>query len=215
VELCENLSEGGTTPSYGSIAVSREKSNLDVFVLIRPRGGDFVYSEIEFEVMRRDVQSAAEIGADGIVIGCLEPDGRIDIQNCSRLMGAARGLPVTFHHAFDITPNPLEALEIIKSLGIHRILTSGQKSRAEHGIELIRELHKDAGTSLVIMAGSGIDETNIQEIASRTGIISFHASVREDIPLKTDFGDKGIPFNDYQLTSAKRVKELIKLLEEL
>jgi len=204
VELCENLSEGGTTPSYGSIVLSKEKCRLDVFVIIRSRGGDFVYSEIEFEVMLKDVQTAVEIGADGIVIGCLMPDGTVDIEKCTRLMEVAKGLPVTFHRAFDVTPDPFEAFETIRSLGINRILTSGQKNKAEEGLELIKKLQENAGTKLRIMPGSGINESNIQRIALSTGVNSFHASLREDVSE-----------NNYKVTYARRVKELIKKVEEL
>lgn len=203
VELCENLSEGGTTPSNGSIVLSKEKCSLDVFVIIRPRGGDFVYSEIEFEVMLKDVQTTVEIGADGIVIGCLKPDGTIDIEKCSRLMEVAKGLPVTFHRAFDVTTDPFEALETIKSLGVNRILTSGQKNKAEEGVKLIKELQENAGTKLRIMPGSGINESNIQRIAISTGVNSFHASLREDVPE-----------NNYKVTYARRVKALIKKMLE-
>jgi copper homeostasis protein len=204
VELCENLSEGGTTPSCGSIVLSKEKCSLDVFVIIRPRGGDFVYTQIEFEVMLRDVQSAVEIGADGIVIGCLKPDGTVDSDRCSRLIETAKGLPVTFHRAFDVTPDPFKALETIKSLGVNRILTSGQKNKAEEGVELIKKLQVNAGTKLRIMPGSGINELNIQKIALSTGVNSFHASLREDVSE-----------NNYKVTSAKRVKALIKKILEL
>jgi copper homeostasis protein len=204
VELCENLSEGGTTPSYGSMVLSKEKCSLDVFVIIRPRGGDFVYSEIEFEVMQKDIQSAVEIGADGIVIGCLKPNGTVDLEMCSRLIEAASGLPVTFHRAFDVTPEPFEALETIKSLGVKRILTSGQKNLAEEGLELIRNLQEMAGTKLRIMAGSGVDESNIQKIAIRSGINTFHASLRENVEIK-----------NFKISSAQRVKALIKKIEEL
>lgn len=204
VELCENLFEGGTTPSLGSIVLSKEKCSLDVFVIIRPREGDFVYSEIEFEVMLKDIQSAVEIGADGIVIGCLKPDGTVDFEMCSRLIEAAKGLPVTFHRAFDLTPDPFEALDTIKSLGVNRILTSGQKNKAVDGIELIRELQENAGTNLKIMPGSGIDESNILKIASKTGVNSFHASLREDVETK-----------NFKITNASRVKALIKKIEEL
>ena len=204
VELCENLSEGGTTPSYGSMVLSKEKCSLDVFVIIRPRGGDFVYTQIEFEVMLKDVQSALEIGVDGIVLGCLKPDGTVDLEKCSRLMEVAKGLPVTFHRAFDVTPNPFEALETIRSLGVNRILTSGQKNKAEDGMELIKKLQENAGTKLRIMPGSGINESNIQHIALSTGVNSFHASLREDMSE-----------NKYKVTRAKRVKALIKKMEEL
>ena len=215
VELCENLFEGGTTPSFGSIVLSKEKCSLDVFVIIRSRGGDFVYSEIEFEVMRKDVQSVVEIGADGIVIGCLKQDGTVDFEKCSRLIEAAKGLPVTFHRAFDVTPDPFEALETIKSLGIHRILTSGQKNRAEDGIKLIKELQENAGANLRIMPGSGINESNIQNIALNTGVSSFHASLREDVNNKAYFIRKDVSDNNYKTTNARRVRALIKKIQEL
>jgi copper homeostasis protein len=204
VELCENLSEGGTTPSCGSIVLSKEKCSLDVFVIIRPRGGDFVYTQIEFEVMLRDVQSAVEIGADGIVIGCLKWDGTVDSDRCSRLIEVAKGLPVSFHRAFDVTPDPYEALETIKSLGVNRILTSGQKNKAEEGVELIKKLQINAGTKLRIMPGSGINELNIQRIALSTEVNSFHASLREDVSE-----------NNYKVTRTKRVNALIKKILEL
>ena len=215
VELCENLFEGGTTPSYGSIKLSKEKCGLDVFVIIRSRGGDFVFSEIEFEVMHKDVQSVVEIGADGIVIGCLKQDGTVDYEKCSRLTEAAKGLPVNFHRAFDVTPDPFEALDTIKSLGINRILTSGQKNRAEDGIKLIRELQEKAGANLRIMPGSGINESNIQNIALSTGVNSFHASLREDVETKTHYTRKDVSENRYKVTSASRVKALIKKMQEL
>lgn len=215
VELCENLSEGGTTPSFGSIVLSKEKCNLDVFVIIRSRGGDFVYSEIEFEVMLKDVQSAVEIGADGIVIGCLRPNGTIDYEKCSRLIEAAKGLPVTFHRAFDVTPDPFEALNTILSLGVNRVLTSGQKNRAEDGIELIKKLQENAGANLKIMPGSGINESNIQKIALYTGVNSFHASLRKDIEIKAYYTRDDVSENNYKITSERRVKSLIKKVEEL
>lgn len=215
VELCENLSEGGTTPSFGSIVLSKEKCNLDVFVIIRSRGGDFVYSEIEFEVMLKDVQSAVEIGADGIVIGCLRPNGTIDYEKCSRLIEAAKGLPVTFHRAFDVTPDPFEGLNTILSLGVNRVLTSGQKNRAEDGIELIKKLQENAGANLKIMPGSGINESNIQKIALYTGVNSFHASLRKDIEIKAYYTRDDVSENNYKITSERRVKSLIKKVEEL
>lgn len=215
MELCENLHEGGTTPSFGSMVLSKEKCSLDVYVIIRSRGGDFVYSEIEFEVMLKDIQFAVEIGIDGIVSGCLKPDGSIDSERCSRLMEAAKGLPVNFHRAFDVTPDPFEALEIIKSLGVKRILTSGQRNRAEDGLTLIRELHENAGTNLQIMPGSGIDESNIQKIASGTGVNSFHASLRKDVESKDIFRREDVSGNKYKVTDARKVKELIKKVEEL
>jgi copper homeostasis protein len=215
VELCENLAEGGTTPSFGTMVLAKEKSSLAVYVIIRPRGGDFVYSDTEMEVMLRDIQSAVEMGADGMVIGCLKPDGRVDLEKCRRLMEAGRGLPVTFHRAFDLTPDPFEALEDIKSMGISRILTSGQKEKAEDGMELLRELAKNAGTGLRIMAGSGIDESNIRALALGTGLHSFHASLREIAGERSPAGRKAVLDSHYQLTKEERVRALIKLMGDL
>jgi copper homeostasis protein len=215
VELCENLNEGGTTPSFGTIAMAKERCSLDVFVLIRPRGGDFVYSEIEFEVMLKDVQSAVELGVDGIVMGCLGEDGTIDYEKCCRLMEAAGGMPVTFHRAFDVTPDPFKALDTIRSLGISRLLTSGQKSRAEDGLVLIKDLHAHAGTNLKIMAGSGINESNIQDIATRAGISAFHATLREDVMAKSSAAGKEVDFNGYKVSSAGRIRKMVRILERL
>ena len=215
VELCDNLMEGGTTPSYGTIAMAKEKCNLDVFVIIRPRGGDFVYSEVELEVMLRDVRSAAELGADGIVIGCLESNGTVDYEKCSRLMEVAGGLPVTFHRAFDVTRDPFKALETIGSLGISRILTSGQKNRAEDGLELIKKLQANAGSNLKIMAGSGVNESNLKKIAAGTGIFAFHATLHEVVESKKTAKEKELDFDGYKVSSTSRIRKMITLLENL
>ncbi len=222
VELCDNLIEGGTTPSIGTIILAKERTNLDVFVLIRPRGGDFLFSNIEYEVMLQDIKSAVSVGADGFAIGCLNPDSTIDYDMCARLIEAARGLPITFHRAFDIIPGPFKALETLKLLGVSRLLTSGQRNKAIDGISLLKELNIQAGESIMVMPGSGIDENNILQIAKETKANAFHASLRDEIisptlshPEIRFMGSEQLTENVAKVTSSKRVQTIIKKLEEL
>ncbi|NJO87904.1 MAG: copper homeostasis protein CutC [Chloroflexia bacterium] len=221
VELCESIEVGGTTPSFGLMSLVKEKSDIDVFALIRPRGGNFVYTKDEVSIMIRDIRAAISLGVDGVVIGCLLKNGNVDYDNCSRLIEVAKGLPINFHRAFDVARNPFEALEVIDSLGITRILTSGQENKAFDGVDLLSQLQQAAPTNLKIMAGSGIDETNIVQIAKKTGITAFHASLRVEIQdthtsneYKVKFNSTNeIPENSRKITSANRVRNLIKTLE--
>lgn len=180
VELCAGIPEGGTTPSYGDIAVARSLlKHTRLHVIIRPRGGDFLYSALEQRIMLEDITNARRLGADGIVIGCLTPTGDVDIPLMKQLMEAAGDLSVTFHRAFDVCRDPFRALEDIVSLGCHRILTSGQQPTAEQGIPLLRELQKAAAGRITLLAGCGVNEGNIARIARETGITEFHFSARE------------------------------------
>lgn len=180
VELCAGIPEGGTTPSAGEIAMARQiLTSTKLHVIIRPRGGDFLYSRLEAEIMLKDIEIARQLGADGLVFGCLQADGSIDLPLMRRLMEAAQGLSVTFHRAFDVCNNPEEALEQIIELGCNRILTSGQESTAEQGIPLLKRLHEQANGRIILLAGCGVNERNIARIASETGINEFHFSARE------------------------------------
>lgn len=182
VELCAGIPEGGTTPSYGDILMARkllEKTRLHV--IIRPRGGDFLYSELELEIMLKDVENARALGADGVVFGCLTREGDVDIPAMKKLMKASQGMSVTFHRAFDVCRNPKEALEQLIDLGCDRILTSGQQATAELGIPLLRELQLQAGNRIILLAGCGVNEGNIAKIATETGIHEFHFSARETV----------------------------------
>lgn len=182
VELCAGIPEGGTTPSYGDILMARkllEKTRLHV--IIRPRGGDFLYSELELEIMLKDVENARALGADGVVFGCLTREGDVDIPAMKKLMKASQGMSVTFHRAFDVCRNPKEALEQLIDLGCDRILTSGQQATAELGIPLLRELQLQAGNRIILLAGCGVNEGNIAKIAAETGIHEFHFSARETV----------------------------------
>ena len=182
VELCAGIPEGGTTPSYGDIALARELlSSTRLHVIIRPRGGDFLYSPLEQRIMLKDIEIAKKLGADGVVFGCLTPEGDIDLPLMERLMEASEGMSVTFHRAFDVCRNPLKALEDIIALGCERILTSGQQPTAEQGIPLLKELQEKAGERIILLAGCGVKEENIARIARETGIREFHFSAREEV----------------------------------
>jgi copper homeostasis protein len=178
VELCSNMHEGGTTPSYGTIATVRKHINIGVNVMIRPRGGNFVYSEHEVQIMLHDIRMAKRCGADGLVFGCLTVSGEVDFDICSLLINEANPLPVTFHRAFDRCNNPEQALEKIIKLGYTRLLTSGQRNTAEEGIELLRRLVAQAGNRIAIMPGSGITPDNIAKIACETHAAEFHTSAQ-------------------------------------
>lgn len=181
VELCASIPEGGTTPSYGEIVMAREAITIGLNVIIRPRGGDFLYSSREIGAMLKDIEMCRKVGADGLVFGVLSPDGTVDKAAMRELMQAAGGLPVTFHRAFDHTADPFAALEDVISLGCARILTSGQQPSAEKGIPLLAELVRRAAGRIIIMPGCGIRENNIAGIAARTGAHEFHFSAREQV----------------------------------
>lgn len=179
VELCAAIPEGGTTPSWGEMVVARRAISIDMNVIIRPRAGDFLYSDLEFEAMVADIDAARRAGANGVVFGCLTAEGDVDIERNRELMAAAEGLSVTFHRAFDVCREPMIALEQIIALGFDRILTSGQEPNAMEGAGLIARLVEQAGDRIIIMPGCGINEGNIAEIKLITGAREFHFSARE------------------------------------
>ena len=179
VELCAGIPEGGTTPSFGDIRMARQLlQNTKLHVIIRPRGGDFLYSPLELEIMLHDIKVARQLGADGVVFGCLTAEGDIDIPAMKMLMNAVGDMSVTFHRAFDMCKNPQEALEQIIALGCSRILTSGQEPNAVKGIPLLKELVKRADGRIIIMPGCGVNPSNILHIAEETGACEFHFSGR-------------------------------------
>lgn len=178
IELCDNLYEGGTTPSFGTIASARDNLSIQLHVLIRPRGGDFLYSDSEFDIMRRDIDLCGEAGVDGIVTGILRSDGSIDIERTQKLIELAHPMSVTFHRAFDLCSDPVRAIEDIISTGASRLLTSGQKNKAVEGKELISKLVRLAGRRIIVMPGGGLDESNIADMAQETGACEFHLTGR-------------------------------------
>lgn len=178
IELFDNLAEGGTTPSQGSIAVARDRLQIPLFVLIRPRPGDFLYTALETEIMLRDIAYCRALGCDGVVIGALEADGSIDTVLCRELVSAAGPLGITFHRAFDAARDLPTALEQIVTLGCQRILSSGGQASALAGADTLAALVAQAGDRISMMAGAGITAANVLEIAERSGCIELHASAK-------------------------------------
>lgn len=178
VELACNLVEGGTTPSVGLLRTLKRRIRIPVFAMIRPRGGDFVYSEDEFDVMREDVTALKESGADGFVFGVLTPDGEVDRERCSTLLQLAKPLPATFHRAFDMVQDPFKSLEAVISLGFSHVLTSGLESSALEGAETIKKLIQSAKGRIVVIPGGGITERNVKRILRETTATVFHGSAR-------------------------------------
>lgn len=192
VELCDNLIEGGTTPGYGTIVSARNNLNIGLNVLIRPRGGDFLYTDLEYDIMRRDIDICGECSVDGIVLGILRPGGEIDVERTAKLIEFAHPMSATFHRAFDMCSDPVQGLEDVIASGADRLLTSGQKNKAHEGVELISQLVGQAGDRIIIMPGSGINESNIAWIARVTGAKEFHFTGRKIIDSEMIFRREGI-----------------------
>jgi copper homeostasis protein len=219
IELCDNLREGGTTPSCGQIKIVRQLLSIPMYVLIRPRSGDFLYSDLEFEVMKLDIKTCIEKGCNGVAIGILKADGRVDKERCAELVQIAKfgGMGVTFHRAFDVCRDYYEALEDIIELGCERILTSGGKSTAMEGASTIARLVSKAAGRIQIMPGSGINEYNIADLVRYSGATEFHSSARSRVESKMAYRNPNILLSgsgeEYtmQITDHERVSNLIKL----
>jgi len=193
IELCDNPGEGGTTPSFGIIESVRQNVNLDVYVMIRPRGGDFHYTNYEFHSMKRDIYQCQRISVDGVVFGILNADGTLDKKRCKELIDKARPLKVTCHRAFDMTRDPFEALEDCIEVGFDRILTSGHRTTASLGADQIGELIKKSNGRIAIMPGSGVNENTVEEIVRKTGAKEIHFSA-------TDFRDSAMQYRNPAIT---------------
>ncbi len=221
VELCAGIPEGGTTPSYGEIVVARKLLNIKLNVIIRPRGGDFLYSDVEHQTMLQDIEIAKKLGVDGVVFGCLTADGEIDMDRNKELIDAAKGVNVTFHRAFDMCKDPLKSLEKIISLGFDTLLTSGQQPTAIEGVSLLKQLVNKANNRIVIMPGSGVNEDNIASIAQQTGASEFHFSARESVESQMQYrnpalkmGGTVVSIDEYaqNITNAEKVQRTINKL---
>jgi len=187
IELCANLNEGGTTPSYGTIYQCRERIDVLLYPIIRPRGGDFLFTSDEYEVMLHDAKLCKQLGCDGIVIGLLNEDGTIDVKRTAAIIETAYPMGVTFHRAFDRCRDAFEALEQLVQIGCERILTSGQQPTVNEGMDLITQLNKAADHRIAIMPGSGVRKENLKTLAEKTGCIEFHSSLRGKIKSKMKF----------------------------
>ena len=216
VELFSNPAEGGVTPSEGLIAVVREKLTRDVHIMIRPRGGDFHYSDLEFESMRHDIGAAKRLGANGAVFGLVNLDGTVDVERTGQLVEAARPLTVTFHRAFDICCDLEMALKDLISCGVDRVLTSGGEKNAIDGMNTIANLVHLAGDGITIMAGGGIRAMNLRQIAQATGVREVHAGLRSTVSSPMRFQNRKLSFvqtvpDDYErlILREEDVRELI------
>ena len=216
IELCASPEEGGVTPSHGVIRSARESLRIALYPIIRPRGGDFLYSDEEFRIMLRDVDYCKQVGCNGVVIGLLNSDGSVDQARCARLVEAAYPLGVTFHRAFDWAANPFETLETIIQLGCERILTSGQRPTAEEGMALIDQLVREADDRIVIMPGSGVRASNIVVLAENTGAVEFHTSARLKQASAMEYVNVGMKeeqsFTEAGEEEIKKIKEALTAL---
>ena len=216
IELCDNPGEGGTTPSYGFIKIAREKLPIQLYPIIRPRGGDFFFSATEFEIMQADIIICKKLGCDGIVIGMLNVDGTVDIPRCRQLVELAYPMGVTFHRAFDRTNDAFKAMEDIIAIGCERILTSGQKPNAMDGADLIAALIKQADDRIIIMPGSGVRSDNITTLAEKTGAVEFHSSARVFVNTKMNYVNSEMKESMTAVAvDTDEVKKMIELLTSI
>lgn len=194
VELCAAIPEGGTTPGYGEIRTAQALTHgIAIHVIIRPRGGDFLYTPDEVRSMLYDIELCRQLKVQGVVFGCLTGQGDVDVELLRRLTEAAKPLSVTFHRAFDVCRDPFAALEQIIEAGCDRILTSGQQPSAEEGIPLIAALVRRAGRRIIIMPGCGVREDNIARIAAATGAVEFHSSARRPVASRMTYRNERVP----------------------
>lgn len=193
VELCAGIPEGGTTPSYGEIKTAKELCTIAINVIIRPRGGDFLYTPAEIQSMLYDIEMAKQLNVHGVVVGCLTKEGDVDTLLLNKLVTAAKPLSVTFHRAFDVCRDPFTALEQIIDAGCSRILTSGQQASAVKGIPMIAQLVKKAANRIIIMPGCGVRANNIAEIEASTGASEFHTSARSIVHSKMEYRNENVP----------------------
>ncbi len=223
VELCADLFAGGTTPSAGMIALVRRSIQIGLMVMIRPRGGDFCYSDAELAVMKHDIQVAKELGADGVVLGILHEDGRIDIERSRELVELARPMSVTYHRAFDMALEPLQALEDVIATGADRLLTSGQEQTAYEGLELIAELIRRADGRIIVFPGGGVTERNLAKILAGSGARECHSSARAAVPSRMTYHRSGVYMGgalrssefDLSVANAERVQTLRRIWEDI
>ncbi|MBX7242473.1 MAG: copper homeostasis protein CutC [Bacteroidia bacterium] len=216
IELCENIAEGGTTPSAGSILLARKRLSIALNIMIRPRGGDFLYDEQEFELMKEEIRFCKEAGVDGVVFGILTPEGKIDVERNRILTERSKPLSVTFHRAFDMTSHPVKAMEDCIRCGFDRILTSGQRPRAVEGAELLSDLIKRAGDRILIMPGGGVRKENILWLMEKTRAKEYHTSARKYIQSRMHFRNDTVKMgseneDEYRILSLdeEELRELI------
>jgi copper homeostasis protein len=221
LELCSNLIIGGTTPNINLFELIKEKTNIKINVLIRPRYGDFCYTENEFEIMKRDIRMFKRAGANGVVIGILKPAGTLDIARMEELIVEAEGMYITLHRAFDVCRDAFATLEEAKKLGINCILTSGQKNKCTEGRELLKELVEKSEDKMEILIGSGINSSNVEDIVSYTKACAVHTSgkikIESDMKYRKEDINMGFPIlSEYVIvrTESEEIARVREVLEK-
>lgn len=222
IELCANLLEGGITPSFATIKLVVDQLKIPVNVLVRPRSGDFLYSDSEFEVIKQDVIVCREVGVNGVVIGLLTENGEVDYFRTKQLIELAGKMSFTFHRAFDMTRDAEKALSLLINLGVDRVLTSGQEEDVFKGISTLKKLVELAGDKIIILPGGGVTENNIKEVIKQTGVKEIHASARVTVKSRMKFINSRVamseanakPGYDLMVASVERIREMIKRISE-
>jgi len=215
VELCDNPVEGGTTPSYGTIIETRERINIDLYPIIRPRAGNYFYDEEEYAIMKRDIMICRDLGCDGISVGAQKLNGEIDTVMLKRIVEWAGPMDVTCNRAFDCAPDPFKALEDIISCGCKRILTSGLKSAAPDAGKLLGELVEAAANRIIIMPGAGIKSTNIKNLVKESNAREYHGSARKIAANPVTFLNKEVSdYGNVYITDEQEVRDIIAQLKD-
>ena len=212
-ELCDNPLEGGTTPSYGTIKATREKISIQLYPIIRPRSGNYLYDEYEFDIIKYDIRVCRELGCDGISVGIQTIDGKIDTERLKKIVEWAGPMGVTCNRVFDNTPDPFSALEDIIDCGCERVLTSGQKSAAPNATELLAKLVQQAGDRIIIMPGAGVKSSNIKKLIEATGAREFHASARVMIPNPVEYMNSEVSdYGNVYMADENEVRAMVACL---
>jgi copper homeostasis protein len=215
-ELCDNPIEGGTTPSYGAIRLAREKIAIDLYPIIRPQAGYYFYSEDEFSIMKTDILMCKELGCDGISIGVQKQNGEIDTDRLRRIVDWAYPMGVTCNRAFDSTPDPLKALEDIINSGCERVLTSGQKTAAPDGVDLLAKLVQQADGRIIIMPGAGVRSSNIEALIKDTGATEFHTSARISVRDNMQYQNPAVSdTGNIYLANEEELRKIVDILNNV
>jgi copper homeostasis protein len=210
IELCSELAVGGITPSYGLIKQVVEELSIETYVLIRPRSGNFIYTDVEIEIMKNDIQTCKDLGCSGIVSGVLKEDNSLDVKRTKMLIEISKPLAFTFHRAFDCVSNPMETLESLVDLGVDRILTSGQESSVDDGLELLNQLKTKGGQNIIILPGGGVHPENTKKIME-AGFNEIHASASKPISNR----NRSSYFGETQQTVSDKatIKAILKVIQ--